>query len=91
MEQYDTDINETHLALSLRVGYALKYKGELGSLETHLSPTMLNLNRGQFHGLYLREGVSEDVEQGSQAILLQVKAVSSKASLSLPNLLMAAI
>ena len=90
-EQCDIDVNETHLALSLRVGYALKYKGELGSLETHLSPTMLNLNRGQFHGLYLREGVSEDIEQGSQASLLQVKAVSSKASLSLPNLLMAPI
>ena len=52
---------------------------------------MLNLNRGQFHGLYLSEGVSEDVEQGSQAILAQVKAVSSKASLSFPNLLMAPI
>ena len=52
---------------------------------------MLNLNCGLFHGLYLREGVSEDVEQGFQAILPQVKAVSSKASLSLPNLLMAPI
>ena len=52
---------------------------------------MLNLNRGQFHGLYLSEGVCEDVEQGSQAILPQVKAVSSKASLSFPNLLMALI
>ena len=36
---------------------------------------MLNLNRGQFHGLYLSEGVCEGVEQGSQAILPQVKAV----------------
>ena len=90
-EQCDTDVNEAHLALSLRVGCALKYKGELGSIETHLSLTMLNLNCGQFHGLYLSEGVSEDVEQGSQAILPQVKAVSSKASLSLPNLLMAPI
>lgn len=41
--QCDIDVSETHLALSLRVGYALKHKGELGSLETHLSPTMLNL------------------------------------------------
>ena len=53
-EQCDIDVNETHLALSLRVGYALKYKGELGSLETHLSPTMLTLNCGQFHGLKWR-------------------------------------
>ena len=52
---------------------------------------MLNFNRAQFHGLYLSEGVWEGVEQGSQAILPQVKAVSSKASLSLPNLLMAPI
>ena len=52
---------------------------------------MLNLNCGQFHGLYLSEGVSEDVEQGSQAILPQVKAVSSKERLSLTNLLMAQI
>ena len=52
---------------------------------------MLNLKRGQFHGLYLSEGVSEDIEQGSQAILPQVKSLTSKASLSLPNLLMALI
>ena len=36
---------------------------------------MLNFNRAQFHGLYLSEGVCEGVEQGSQAILPQVKAV----------------
>ena len=90
-EHCDIDVNEAHLGLSLRVGYALKYKGELGSIETHLSLTMLNLNCGQFHGLYLSEGVSEDVEQGSQAILPQVKAVSSKERLSLTNLLMAQI
>ena len=53
-EQCDIDVNETHLALSLRVGYALKYKGKLGSLETHLSPTVLTLNCGQFHGLKWR-------------------------------------